>query len=30
MVNRFVVAEAVREGVGWTGSLELVDENYYI
>ena len=25
--NRLVVA---KEGVGWTGSLELVDANYYI
>jgi len=28
MENRFVVGKG--EGVGWTGSLGLVDENYYI
>ena len=28
MENRLVVAKA--EGVGWTGSLGLVGENYYI
>ena len=28
MENRFVVAKG--KGVGWTGSLGLVDANYYI
>jgi len=28
--NRLVVAEEEGKGVGWTGILELVDENYYI
>ena len=28
--NRLVVAKGEREGVGWTGSLGLVDANYYI
>ena len=26
--NRFVVAKGKGEGVGWTGSLGLIDENY--
>ena len=26
--NRFVVAKGEVEGVGWTGSLELIDTNY--
>ena len=30
MENRLVVPKGVREGVGWTGSLELVDANYHI
>ena len=30
MENRLVLAKGDREGVGWTGSLGLVDENYYI
>ena len=25
--NRFVVAKGKREGVGWTGSLRLIDAN---
>ena len=28
--NRLVIAKGQREGVGWTGSLELVDANYCI
>ena len=28
--NRLVIAKEKGEGVGWTGSLELVDANYYI
>ena len=28
--NTLVVAKAEEEGVGWIGSLELVDANYYI
>ena len=28
--NRLVVANGEEEGVGWTGSLGLVDANYYI
>ena len=28
--DRFVVAKGEGEGVGWTGSLELVDANYCI
>jgi len=28
--NRFVVAKGGGEGVGWTGSLGLVDANYCI
>ena len=28
--NRLVVANREREGVGWTGSLELADANYCI
>ena len=28
--NSLVVAKGEWEGVGWTGSLGLVDENYYI
>ena len=28
--NRLVVAKGEREGVGWTGSLRLVDANHYI
>ena len=28
--NRLVVAKGEGEGLGWTGSLGLVDENYYI
>ena len=28
--NRLVVAKEEGEGVGWTGSLGLVDANYYI
>ena len=28
--NRLVVAKREREGVGWTGSLGLVDANYSI
>ena len=28
--NRFVVAKGAEEGVGWTGSLGLIDENYCI
>ena len=30
MENRFVVAKGGGEGVGWTGSLVLVDANYCI
>ena len=30
MENRHVVAKGEGEGVGWTGSLGLVDANYYI
>ena len=30
MENRLVVAKAEGEGMGCTGSLELVDANYYI
>ena len=30
MEKRRVVAEGEGEAVGWTGSLELVDKNYYI
>ena len=30
MENRLVVAKGEGEGVGWTGSLGLVDTNYYI
>ena len=30
MKNIFLVAEEKGEGVGWTGSLGLVDANYYI
>ena len=30
MENRLVVAKKEWEGVGWTGSLGLVDANYYI
>ena len=30
MESRLVIATGESEGVGWTGSLELVDENYYI
>ena len=26
--NRLVVAQAEGEGMGWTGSLELIDANY--
>ena len=29
MENRLVVVKEERGGVGWTGSLELVDANYY-
>ena len=28
--NRLVVAKGEGEGVGWTGSLELIDANYCI
>ena len=28
--NRFVVAKGEEKGVGWTGSLGLVDAKYYI
>ena len=28
--NRLVVARGEREGVGWTGSLGLIDSNYCI
>ena len=28
--NRLMVAEGEGEGVGWTGSLGLLDANYYI
>ena len=28
--NRIVIAKGKGEGVGWTGSLGLVDANYYI
>ena len=28
--NRLAVAKGEEEGVGWTGSLELVDANYCI
>ena len=28
--NRLAIAKEEREGVGWTGSLGLVDANYYI
>ena len=28
--NRLVAAKGVGEGVGWTGSLELIDANYCI
>ena len=28
--NTLVVAKGEREGVGWTGSLGLIDENYCI
>ena len=28
--NRLVVAKGEREGVGWTGTLGLIDANYYI
>ena len=28
MENRLVVAKGEGEGVGWTGSLQLVDANY--
>ena len=28
--RRLVVAEVERDGVGWTGSLGLIDSNYYI
>ncbi len=28
--NTPVVAKGEREGVGWTGSLGLVDANYYV
>ena len=28
--NRFVVAKGEREGMGWTGSLGLIDANYCI
>ena len=30
MENRLVVATGKGEGVGWTGSMGLVDANYYI
>ena len=30
MESRLGVAKAKWEGMGWTRSLELVDENYYI
>ena len=30
MESRVVVAKGDSEGVGWTGSLGLVDVNYYI
>ena len=30
MENRLVVANGAGEGGGWTGSLGLVDANYYI
>ena len=30
MENRLVVAEGEGEGVGWTGSLGLIDANYCI
>ena len=30
MENRLVVAKGEGEGVGWTGSLGLVNANYYI
>ena len=30
MENRLVVAEGEGEGVGWTGSLGLIDANYGI
>ena len=30
MESRLVVAKGEGEGVGWTGSLGLVDVNYYI
>ena len=26
--NRLVVAKGEREGVGWTGNLQLIDANY--
>ena len=28
--NRLVVAKGEGEGVGWTGSLGLIDENYFL
>ena len=28
--NRLMVAKEEGEGVGWTGSLRLLDANYYI
>jgi len=30
MENRFVIAKGEGEGVGWTGSLGLVDANYCV
>ena len=30
MESRLAVAKGEREGVGWTGSLRLIDVNYYI
>ena len=30
MENRLVAAKSEGEGVGWTGSLGLVDANYFI
>ena len=30
MENRFIVAKGETEGVGWTGSLGLVNANYYV
>ena len=30
MENRLVIAKGGGEGVGWTGSLGIVDANFYI